>query len=79
MSAVAINSSDMQILQGLKKNLKLRSKAQVIHRALEELSQLVERERLAEQIRLSVKKCAIADLKENASLTGGAFVNSGND
>lgn len=79
MGAVAINPQDMQILEGLQKSLKLASKAQVIHRALEELSLSLKRERLAEQIRQSVKKCAAADLKENAVLSGGAVVRLGDE
>jgi hypothetical protein len=79
MSAVAINPKDMRILQGLQKSLKLRSKAQVIHRALEELHALLERDRLAQEIKRSVGNCAEADLKENEALSGGAILHAGDE
>lgn len=72
MSAVAINPKDMDILQGLQKRLKMRSKSQVIHRALEELAGLVERAYLAQQIAQSVKKCNKADQKENVEIMRAA-------
>lgn len=76
MSAVAINPQDMQTLQGLQKSLKLRSKSQVIHLALETLNASLERERLAVQISQSVKKCAAADIKENGALTNAAALHT---
>lgn len=79
MSAVSISLKDMEILQTLQARLKLRSKSRVIHLALAELMNLIEREHLARQIRQSVKKCALADLKENMDLTGGAAFYSGED
>lgn len=72
MGAIAISEKDMDILLGLQKRLKLKSKAQVVHLALEEFCALVEREHLAKKIRESVRKCAKADLKENRALTGGS-------
>lgn len=77
MGAVALSSVDEAVLGQLQKRLGLPSKSQVIHRALEQLREAVERERLAREVARSVKKCAQADLKEHRALSGGAFYRSG--
>ena len=72
MGAVALSQLDETLVESLKKELRLPSKSQVIHRALEELRASVMQERLSQQIRESVKKCAEADLAEHFSLAGAA-------
>ncbi len=73
MGAVALSRNDEVILEELRKTLDLPSKAQVIHRALEELLRIVERRRLAQDIRASVEKCGEKDLKEHQELSLAAF------
>lgn len=73
MGAVAVSPSDEGVLESLRKALRLPSKSQVIHRALEALREIVIRERLAREIRESVEKCRDADLAEHEGLTGAAF------
>jgi len=72
MGAVALSQSDETILGALQKDLRLPSKSQVIHRALEVLRSAVERERLSREIRTSVQKCRRADAAEHESLAGAA-------
>ena len=72
MGAVALSEKDEVVLESLKRTLRLPSKSQVIHRALEELQGCVARERLAREIERSVRKCGKADLEEHESLTGAA-------
>lgn len=73
MGAVALSRSDEAVLEDLRKTLALPSKAQVIHRALEELVRIVERQRLTEEIRASVEKCGEKDRKEHQELSHAAF------
>lgn len=73
MGAVALSSNDEEVLKSLREALGLPSKSQVIHRALEELQGVVERQHLAREIERSVQKCGEADLKEHRILTGAAF------
>ena len=72
MGAVALSEGDEVVLESLKKALRLPSKSQVLHRALEELQRSVARERLAREIERSVGKCGRADLEEHEALTGAA-------
>ncbi len=73
MGAVALSRFDEDILESLKKRLKLPSKSQVIHQALIRLQDWVERERLAAEIKGSVRKCGKADWEEYHSLAEAAF------
>lgn len=72
MGAVALSRIDEEVLETLRKTLDLPSKAQVIHRALEDLQRAVARERLARDIRSSVQKCGKEDLEENRILAAAA-------
>lgn len=72
MGAVALSQKDEEVLESLQKSLRLPSKSQVIHRALEELQGVVERDRLAREIGQSVQKCGKADMAENQKLSGAA-------
>lgn len=72
MGAVALSRIDEEVLETLRKTLDLPSKAQVIHRALEDLQRAVARERLALDIRSSVQKCGKEDLEENRFLAAAA-------
>ena len=73
MGAVALSRNDEEVLESLRKKLDLPSKAQVIHRALEELVRIVERGILAQEILASVEKCGNKDLKEHQDLSNAAF------
>lgn len=73
MGVVALSQGDESVLESLRRDLRLPSKSQVIHQALRRLQEAVERERLACEIRRSVKKCAEADREEHRKLTGAAF------
>lgn len=73
MGAVALSQPDEVLLDSLKKNLKIASKSQVVHRALKELEASVNRGKLAVEITQSAKKCGAADLQEHAILAGAAI------
>lgn len=73
MGAVALSQSDEDVILELQSTLKIPSKAQVVHRALEALQKTVLRDQLAKDISKSVKKCAVADQAEHLALTGAAF------
>ncbi len=74
MGAVAISQTDEKILTSLQKKLRLPSKSQVIHQALESLQRSIAREQLAEDIRRSVQKCGKADQRENKNLSGAVLL-----
>ena len=59
MGAVALSRKDEEVLESLQKALDLPSKSQVIHRALEVLQGMLDRERLRHEIFRSVEKCRI--------------------
>lgn len=73
MGAVALSQPDEVLLDSLKKNLKIASKSQVVHRALKELEASVNRGKLAIEITQSAKKCGSADLQEHTILAGAAI------
>ena len=73
MGAVAISQNDEKMIGTLQKKLKLPSKSQVIHQALQTLQRVLAREQLAKEIRESVQRCNKADQKENRLLAGAAF------
>ncbi|GEM_PF-5434878 len=72
MQTVIISSQDEKTLKFLQEALSLPSKAQVIHRALEELKTALTRQTLAQNMKQSVLKCTKADLEEHQTLTGVA-------
>lgn len=73
MGAVAISERDEAVLESLKKTLQIPSKSQVIHLALEELGQSVQRKKLAREIERSVQRCGEADRHEFEALSEAAF------
>lgn len=73
MGAVALSRRDEELLNSLKEELGAPSKSEVLRRALEGLRRSLERERLAGEIARSVKRCAVADLRENAEIGPSAY------
>lgn len=68
MGAIAVSKEEERQIERLCKQLKISTKAGVIRAALKALEQKVEEERLRREIHESVRRCAVADKKENREL-----------
>ena len=71
MGAIAVSKEDEGQIGALKRELGAKSKAQVVRVALRVLREQLDRERLREEIRSSVGRCAAADRRENRLLAPG--------
>ncbi len=68
MGAIAISKKEEQQIIRLCKDLRIPTKSGLIRVALKTLEKKTEEERLRREIRESVRRCAVADRKENQAL-----------
>ena len=72
MGAIAVSAQEEEQIGELMRELRVKSKSQVVRVALRTLRERLDQERLRAEIRESVQRCAEADLKENRLLAPGA-------
>jgi hypothetical protein len=77
MGAIAVSKRDEQRIERLRRELKIPTKAEVIRVALSALEVKTDEERLRQEVRASVRRCALADRKENQELSGAAVARRG--
>ncbi len=70
MGSIAVSKEDEGQISELMRELRVKSKAQVVRAALRTLRERIDQERLRSEIRESVKRCAEADRRENRLLPG---------
>ena len=71
MGAIAVSVEDERRILRIGKRLGVRSKAGVVHVAVEELEHRLERQERADAIRAYVRKYGHLDRQENALLSAG--------
>ncbi len=68
MGAIAVSVRDEQQIERLRKVLRIRTKSGVVRVALKTLEERTEQDRLKGAIQESVRRCGIADARENQEL-----------
>jgi len=72
MGAIAVSKKEELQIARLRKELHIPTKAGVLRAALKSLEQRTAEERLREEIRESVRRCAAADKREHRELAQAA-------
>lgn len=72
MGAIAVSKKEEQQIERLRKELRIPTKAGVLRAALKILEQRTAEERLREEVRESVRRCATADKREHRELAQAA-------
>lgn len=71
MGAIAVSADDERRILRIGKRLGVRTKAGVVHVAVEELERRIDRQERADAIRTYVRKYGHLDRQENATLSAG--------
>ena len=69
MGAIAVSRTDERQIERLRKALGIPTKSGLIRQALRALEERTEEERLRQEIKKSVRRCAVADRGENRRLS----------
>lgn len=77
MGAIAVSKEDEGQINELRRELGVKSKAQVVRAALRTLRERIEQEKLRAEIRDSVQRCVEADRREHRLLAPGAVARRG--
>lgn len=72
MGAIAVSKKEEQQIERLRKELRIPTKAGVLRAALKTLEHKTAEERLRHEVRESVRRCAVADKRENQELSRAA-------
>jgi pyrroline-5-carboxylate reductase len=72
MGAIAVSKKEEQQIERLRKELRIPTKAGVLRAALKVLEHQTAEERLREEVRESVRRCAAADKREHRDLAQAA-------
>jgi len=77
MGAIAVSREDEGQINELRRELGVKSKAQVVRAALRTLRERIEQEKLRAEVRESVQRCGKADKREHQLLAPGAVARRG--
>ncbi len=72
MGAIAVSKKEEQQIERLRKELRIPTKAGVLRAALKTLEHQTAEERLRQEVRESVRRCAAADKQEHSELSRAA-------
>ena len=72
MGAIAVSKKEEQQIERLRKELRIPTKAGVLRAALKTLEEHTAEQRLREEVRESVRRCASADKREHRELAQAA-------
>jgi pyrroline-5-carboxylate reductase len=79
MGAIAVSKKEEQQIERLRKELRIPTKAGVLRAALKTLEDQASEERLRQEVRESVQRCAAADKREHRELCRAAVGRWGAD
>lgn len=79
MGAIAVSKREEQQIDRLRKELHIPTKAGVLRAALKLLEDQTVEERLRDEIRASVQRCAPADKREHHALAHGSITRLSDD
>ena len=77
MGAIAVSKKEEDQIERLRKELGIASKSGLIRVALKTLERKAHEERLPREIQESVRRCAVADKKENQELSRAGIARRG--
>ena len=79
MGAIAVSKKEEQQIERLRRELKISTKSEVVRVALQALEKKTDEERLRQEVRESVRRCAAADQRENQALSHAGIARRGSD
>ena len=77
MGAIAVSKKEEQQIERLRKELNIATKSGLIRAALRTLEKKTDEEKLRREVQESVRRCAVADKKENQELSRAGIARRG--